>query len=70
MFGLKQLIEVPTRVTCSSSTIIDHILASIPNRVSQQRVIDVALPITKLYTALEKSPESKEVRTSKLDAVR
>ena len=28
MFGLKQLIEVPTRVTCSSSTIIDHILAS------------------------------------------
>ena len=69
MFGLKQLIEVPTRVTCSSSTIIDHILASIPNRVSQQRVIDVALLITKLYTALEKSPESKEVRTSKLDAV-
>ena len=29
MFGLKQLIEVPTRVTCSSSTIIDHILAII-----------------------------------------
>ena len=41
MFGLKQLIEVPTRVTCSSSTIIDHTLASFPNRVSQQGVIDV-----------------------------
>ena len=41
MFGLKQLIEVPTRVTCSSSTIIDHILASFPDRVSQQGVIDV-----------------------------
>ena len=26
--------------------------------------------ITKLYTALEKSPESKEVRTRKIDAVR
>ena len=26
--------------------------------------------ITKLYTALEKSSEAKEVRTSKLDAVR
>ena len=25
--------------------------------------------ITKLYTALEKSPKSKEVRTSKLDAI-
>ena len=41
MFGLKQLIEVPTLVTCSSSTIIDHILASFSNRVSQQGVIDV-----------------------------
>ena len=30
MFGLKQLIGVPTLVTCSSSTIIDHILASFP----------------------------------------
>ena len=43
MFGLKQLIEVPTRVTCSSSTIIDHMLGSFPNRVSQQSVIDVGL---------------------------
>ena len=33
IFGLKQLIEVPTCATCSSSTIIDHILASFPNRV-------------------------------------
>ena len=43
MFGLKQLIEVPTCVTCSSSIIIDHILASFPNKVSQQGVIDIGL---------------------------
>ena len=43
MLGLKQLIEVRTRVTCSSSTIIDHMLGSFPNRVSQQSVIDVGL---------------------------
>ena len=43
MFGLKRLIEVPTCVTCSSSTIIDHIPASFPNRVSQQGAIDVGL---------------------------
>ena len=43
MFGLKQLIEVPTRVNCISSTITDHILASFPNGVSQQGVIDVGL---------------------------
>ena len=41
MLGLKKLIEVPTRVTCSSSTIIDPTLATFPNRVSQQGVIDV-----------------------------
>ena len=43
MFGPKQLIEVPTRVTCSSSTITDHMLAISANRVSQQGVIDVGL---------------------------
>ena len=43
IFGLKQLIEVPTRVTCSSSTIIDQILSSFPDRVSHQNVIDVGL---------------------------
>ena len=43
MFGLKQLIEVPTRITCSRSTIIDHILASFPDRVSQKGAIDVGL---------------------------
>ena len=38
MFGLKQLIESPTRITCSSSSIIDHISASFPDRVTQQRI--------------------------------
>ena len=42
-FGLKQLIKVPTRVTSSSSTIIDHILASFPERVTQSGVIDIGL---------------------------
>ena len=43
MFGLKQLIEVPTRVICTSSTMIDHILASFPSRDSQQSAINVRL---------------------------
>ena len=33
-FRLKQLIEVPARVICSSSIITDHILTSFLNRVS------------------------------------
>ena len=43
MDDLKQLQEVPTRVTCSSSIIVDHILASFLDRVSQQDVTDVEL---------------------------
>ena len=41
-FRLKQL-KVPTRTTISSSTIIDHILASYPERVTQCGVIDISL---------------------------
>ena len=43
MFGLKQLIEVSTRVSCSSSILIEHIVASFHGRVSAQGVIDVGL---------------------------
>ena len=43
MFGLKQLIEVLTPVTCSSSTIIDHTLARFFDRVSRKGIIDVRL---------------------------
>ena len=42
-FGLKQLIIVPTRVATGSSTIIDHVLASFPERVTQSGVIDISL---------------------------
>ena len=43
MFGLKQLIESPPWITCSSSTIIDHILGSFPNRVTRWGILDVRL---------------------------
>ena len=43
MFGLKQLIESPTRITCSSSSIIDHILANLPNKVIQRGILNVGL---------------------------
>ena len=40
--GLKQLIKVPTRTTTSSFTIIDQILRSYPERVTQCGVIDIS----------------------------
>ena len=38
---IKQLIEDPTRVTCSSSAIFDHILVAFPDRFSRRGAIDV-----------------------------
>ena len=35
MFGLKQIIKSPTRITCRNTSLTDHVLASIPSHVSQ-----------------------------------
>ena len=43
MHGLKQLIQSLTRVTCSTSTLTDHILTSAPSRVSQRGVTNVGV---------------------------
>ena len=42
-FSLHQLMKVPTRVTCNSAAIIDHILASYPERITEQGIIEVRL---------------------------
>ena len=43
IFVLKQLIASPTRVTCSSSSIINHILVTFPHRVTQRGMLNVGL---------------------------
>ena len=43
MHGLKQIIQSPNRVTCSTSTLTDHILTNAPSRVSQRGVINVGV---------------------------
>ena len=54
MHGLKQLVQCPTRVTCSTLNPIDHILASFPSRVSQKGVINVSLSDHQLIQKLKK----------------
>ena len=41
MHGLKQLIKSPTHVTYSTSTLINHIIASFTSGVSQKGVNDI-----------------------------
>ena len=43
MFGLTQIIQSPTRITCSSTSIIDHTLANLSERISQEDVTNVGL---------------------------
>ena len=54
-FSLHQLIKVPTRVTCNTGTIVDHILASYPERVIQQAIINVGLSYHQLIFCTRKN---------------
>ena len=54
MHGLKQLIKCTTRLTCSTSTLTDHILASFPSTVSQKGVVDVGISNHQLIFCTQK----------------
>ena len=61
VFNLKQLISCPTRITCSSSTIIDHILPSYPDRISRKGIIDIAVTDHQLIFCTRKTLKVKTV---------
>ena len=65
MFGLKQLIESPTRITCSIPFIMDHILASFLDRVTQRGILNFALSDHQLIYCTRKITRKKEVIISK-----
>ena len=58
-FGLHQLTKVPTQISCNSATIIDHILESYPERVTQQGIIDVGLSDHQLIFCTRKNSTIK-----------
>ena len=59
LFGLKQLIKCPTRVTCNCSSILDHVLDSFPDRVFQSGVIDVGISDHQLIYCTRKTARIK-----------
>ena len=56
---MKQLIKSPNRVTCSTSSLTDHILTTFPERVSQQGIIDVGLSDHQLIYCTRKFSRTK-----------
>ena len=59
LFSLKQLIKCPTRVTGNNSSILDHVLASFPDRVLQSGVIDIGISDHQLIYCTRKTARIK-----------
>ena len=51
---ITQFFKFLSRVTCSTSTLIDHILTSTPSRVSQKDVINVGVSDHQLMVCTRK----------------
>ena len=43
MFGFEQIINSPTYITCRNTSLSDHVLSSIPSRISQHVVVLVSV---------------------------
>ena len=59
MYSLKELIQSPTCVICSTSTLIDHILTTVPSRISQKSVISVGVSDHQLIFCTKKFSKIK-----------
>ena len=57
--GLKQLIKAPTRITSSTSTLIDHILTSSSEKVVQASIIETSLSDHQLIFCTRKIKRAK-----------
>ena len=42
-FAIKQIVQSPTRITCKSTSLIDHISASFSSLISQHDVINLSV---------------------------
>ena len=58
-FFLKQIIKSPTRVTKSSSTLIDHILTNTNDKISKSGIIDIGLSDHQLIYCTKKNLKVK-----------
>ena len=59
IFYLKQLITCPTRVTCNTSSLIDHILTNSTEKIFQSGIIDCSMSDHQLTFCTRKVKRSK-----------
>ena len=59
LYGLKQLIDEPTRITCSTASIIDHLLSNCEKKISQCGVLDISLSDHQMIFCTRKTKKIK-----------
>ena len=59
IFSLKQLIICPTRVTCNSSSLIDHILTNSTKKIFQSGIIDCGMSDHRLIFCTREVKQAK-----------
>ena len=65
-FSLKEIIQEPTRVTSSTSSLLDHILTNSRWKISQKGVIDVGLSDHQLIYCTRKNSRTKTNRHNQI----
>ena len=66
LYGLSQLIDCPTRMTCNTSSLIDHILKNTQESISQSGVFDTAISDYSLIYCTRKTPKAKYNRYNEI----
>ena len=56
---MTEIIKEPTRITCFTSTLLDHILTNCSEKVSQKRVIDIGISDHQLIHCTRRIKEIK-----------
>ena len=59
IYGFKQLINCPTRITCNISTLIDHILTNAQGNISQSGVLHTTISAHNVIYCSRKTLKSK-----------
>ena len=66
LYGLSQLIDCPARITCNTSSLIDHILRNTQESISQSGVFDTVTSDHSLIYCTRKTPKAKYNRYNEI----
>ena len=66
-YSLEQLISVPTRITESTATVIDHVLTNSPHKIIQSGLIEMSLSDHELIYCTQKTTKLKSNKDNELN---